>query len=166
MHIIRRNNGRDILFFDTSKLDKTKYTRESGLRALWYFLHALLEDEDVQKRGMIVISFNRRFSSSNRDPQFTKLCASVGKGAIPIRLSAVHGCHIPLCYSFLMAFLLLFVDTRVRKRIFVHNGTDEQVLKLLENQYQISAEHVPTIMGGKLHLDIHAWLASRRASGQ
>jgi CRAL/TRIO domain len=165
MQIIRRNKCRDILYFDPSKLDKTKYTRESGLRAFWYFFHALLEDEEVQKRGIIILNFNRHYSNSNRDPQFTKLCFNAIKGVLPIRLSVVHGCHVPFGYSCVIALVLFFLGDRLRKRILVHNGTEEHVLMVLQNQYRIAAEHIPFDMGGTLQLNVHAWLEERRSRG-
>jgi CRAL/TRIO domain len=165
MHVIRRNKARDILYFDPSKLDKTKYSRESARRAFWYFCHALLEDADVQKRGMIILNFNRHFSNSNRDPQFTKMCVSTIKGALPIRMSAIHGCHVPYMYSCAIALVMLFLGERLRKRILLHNGTNEHVLTVLEDEYRIAAQHIPTDMGGLLQLNVLAWLEERRADG-
>jgi CRAL/TRIO domain len=162
--IIRRKNARNILYFDPSKSDKTKYTRESALRAVWYGLHALLEDTEVQKRGVIALNYNANFRLSNRDPPLTKKCFSTLKGALPLRISAIHGTHVPYVYGCVIALVMVFLGERLRKRIIVHNGTNEEVIAALE-LYGISIEDIPIDMGGLLKLDISTWLENRRAVG-
>jgi hypothetical protein len=170
MHVIRRNGHgnpgvRDILYVDTSKLDKTKYSRESGCRAFWYFFHCLLEDEQVQKRGLVCLTYNANFSNKNRDPTFTKMCLNTIKGALPIRMSAFHGCHPPLLYGIVSSVVMLFLGERLRKRVLAHSGSTEHVLNVLERKYSLTRDIVPTDMGGNLKLDIKRWLEERRASG-
>ena len=46
--------GRSIIFADPSKLDSTKYDRESMVRATWYVMHAALESVDAQKMGVVM----------------------------------------------------------------------------------------------------------------
>ena len=60
--------GRRIILGDPSKLDKSKYTRESMVRAFWYTMHAALEDEVTQKRGIILLLFphHAQFSQFDR----------------------------------------------------------------------------------------------------
>jgi CRAL/TRIO domain len=165
IQIIRRRNDRDILYFDPSKLDKTKYTRESARRAFWYLFHALLEDVNVQKRGLIVINYNANFSLSNRDPPFTKMFFNTIKGALPIRISAIHGCHVPYIYGCVIALLMIFLGERLRKRIVVHNGTNDEVNAALVKKFGIAMEYIPSDMGGLLKLDIYNWLQERRNAG-
>lgn len=166
MQIIRRQSpSRDILYFDPSKLDKTLYTRDSACRALWYWFHAMLEDEQVQKRGIIILNYNANFSLRNRDPTLTKLCLRTVQGILPIRMSAIHGCHAPLMYSCLISFILVFVGERVRQRILAHNGSQESVLCTLRTTYGIQLEDIPTDMGGNRVLDVAAWLNERKRDG-
>lgn len=164
MQIIQRNDARNILYFDPSKLDKTKYSRESAQRAFWYIFHVLLEDIDVQKRGVIVLNYNEHFRNSNRDPPLTKMFFNTMKGALPIRISVIHGCHVPYFYSCVIAIMMIFLGDRLRKRVIVHDGTHEQVIKSLE-KYGISISDVPTDMGGLYELDTIAWLNERRNNG-
>ena len=52
--------GRAILFVDPSRLPTDgSYDRHSMARAFWYFMHAVLEDEDVQKKGCVIIAHPR-----------------------------------------------------------------------------------------------------------
>jgi CRAL/TRIO domain len=165
MQIIRRHGRRDLLYFDPSKLDKTQYSRESACRALWYWFHALLEDEEVQKRGVIILNYNANFSNRNRDPPLTKLCFKTLQGTLPVRVSAIHGCHVPIVYSCIISILLVFMGERVRRRILAHNGTVEAVIQTLQNVYDIHADDIPIDMGGNLKLDVCGWLDERKAAG-
>ena len=76
-------SGRSIVFVDPSLQDKTKYTNQSMLRSIWYTLHAALEDEETQKRGMIFLVYpaKAKFHQFNRD--LSKEITSSIKGCLP-----------------------------------------------------------------------------------
>jgi CRAL/TRIO domain len=156
---------RDMLWVDVSKLEPTHYSREAGIRAFWYFFHALLEDEQVQRRGLIVVNYSAHYTSKNRDPTFTRMCVSSLQGCIPIRLSAFHGCHPPTLYRLAASIFLLLIGDRLRKRVLPHAGTNEHVIAILERKYHIPRDLIPVDMGGNLTLDVQGWLAQRQASG-
>lgn len=156
---------RDLLYFDSGRLEPSQYTRESGVRAFWYFFHALLEDEQVQKKGLVCINYSGTFANRNRDPGFARLCISSLQGCIPIRLSVFHGCHLPPVYRLVAGVFMLLIGERMRKRVLPHCGSYAHVLKLLEQKYDIPASVIPTDMGGDLIMDIGSWLNGRREAG-
>lgn len=162
--IIQRKNDRNILYLDPSKMDKTKYKRESALRSFWYFFHAILEDEEVQKRGIILLNYNANFSFKNRDPPFTSMCCDMMKGTLPIRMSAIHGTHVPFLYKCILALVMIFLGERLRKRIILHNGTKDEVIAALAS-YGIHEKDIPTDMGGLFELNVRQWLLERRNAG-
>jgi CRAL/TRIO domain len=109
---------RDILYLDPSNMDPTQYTRESGCRAFWYFLHSLLEDEQVQKWGLVALGYCEKFAMKNRDPGYSRLCFSCFQGCLPIRLSVVHICHsIPL-FRLVARITLVFIWENARANDF------------------------------------------------
>jgi CRAL/TRIO domain len=171
MQIIRRPktdptaDERDILYFDSGRLEPTQYTRESGVRAFWYFFHSLLEDEQVQKKGLICINYAGTLANRNRDPCFARMCVSSLTGCIPIRLSVFHGCHLPPIFRLAARFFMLLIGERMRKRVVAHYGQTQQVLAIMEQKYGIPRSVLPTDMGGDLEMDIMAWLQERRAAG-
>jgi hypothetical protein len=156
---------RNILWFDASKLDPTSYTRDAGCRSFWYIFHAYLEDEQVQQRGMICINYSAHFTLKNRDPAFTRMCIGSLQGCLPIRISAFHGCHPPTLFRFAIRFFLLLIGERIRKRIIPHFGSEENVIQILEQKYDISRQHIPTDMGGNYILNGIEWLQKRRSAG-
>ena len=156
---------RDILYMDSSKLEPGAYTRESGCRAFWYLFHSLLEDPEVQKRGLIVLAYSANFKNRNRDSTFTRMCLASMQGCLPIRLSAFHVCHSPTVFHFVAKMLLCFIGDRLRKRVLPHAGKYDKVVATLETKYNIPRTCIPTDMGGALKLNQQAWLDERRAAG-
>ena len=156
---------RNMLWFDPSKLDPTQYSRESGCRAMWYLFHALLEDVQVQQRGMICINYSAHFSMKNRDPLFTRMCISSLQGCLPIRISVFHGCHPPPLYRLAARIMLFILGDRLRKRVIPHSGTNEHVISILRNKYNVSENYIPTDMDGNLALNPMDWIQRRKEAG-
>ena len=51
------DGGRAILFFDPGRLPKNRdeYDKKSMVRSFWYTLHSVLEDDEVQRKGCVII---------------------------------------------------------------------------------------------------------------
>mmetsp|Transcript_879 Transcript_879/g.1336 ORF Transcript_879/g.1336 Transcript_879/m.1336 type:complete len:287 (-) Transcript_879:304-1164(-) len=159
------DGGRAILFYDPSRLPKKdKYDAFSMTRALWYTLHCCIEDEEVQRKGCVIIGHPKHAEK----PDFTleKLQVDCLRGCIPIRIGAIHLCHPPWFFELIWPVMRLIIGSLLRKRVKVHSGDDNELLTKLEIEYGISPETVPTDMaGGKLKLDHVSWLEDRRKAG-
>jgi hypothetical protein len=156
--------GRSIIFIDPSKQDKSKYPRESMCRAMWYFVHAALEDEMTQKRGIVNIVFPHHAKLSQIDRPLLKMNVESLKGCIPVRLTGVHICHPPSFVSLILPILKVFMGDRLRKRIQLHSGSTEKVLKHIA-AFGLPKESMPTVLGGDAVVDHLSWLEHRRTSG-
>jgi len=156
-------HGRSILLADPSKQDASLYERESMLRAMWYVLHASLENEDAQKRGivMIIVPKNARFKQFDR--HLSKMLMESIKGCLPVRVSAFHICQPPTFFSMIWPIMNLFLGERLRKRVKVYSGSDKKVLEKLQ-VYGLSNDSIPSELGGNIVLDHKNWLYERRAS--
>jgi hypothetical protein len=157
-------SGRSIIFIDPSKQDKTKYARESMCRAVWYICHAALEDEMTQKRGIVNIAYAHHAKLSQIDRPLTKMNIESVKGCIPMRQSGIHICHPPSFISLLLPILKVFMGERLRKRLQMHSGSTEKVLKHIA-AYGLPKESMPTDLGGDAVVDHLRWLERRRTSG-
>mmetsp|Transcript_16128 Transcript_16128/g.46289 ORF Transcript_16128/g.46289 Transcript_16128/m.46289 type:complete len:295 (+) Transcript_16128:238-1122(+) len=156
--------GRRIILGDPSKLDKTKYTRESMVRAFWYTMHAALEDEATQKRGIILLLFPNHAEFSQFDRKLVASNAESMKGCLPVRVGAFHICQPPTFFTIVFPIIKLLLGKRLRERIKVHTGSEEHVLERLA-RFGISTESVPSDLGGAVVLNQKAWLENRRESG-
>jgi len=91
--------GRSIVFVDPSKLDSTKYQRESMCRALWYVMHASLENPRAQQRGDLIIGYPKHVEITQVDRELMKMNMESIRGCIPVRISALFLCHPPSFFA-------------------------------------------------------------------
>jgi hypothetical protein len=101
--------GRSIVFVDPSKLDSSKYERESMVRALWYVLHAALENVDAQKMGCIMMGYPKNAHISQVDRSLMKMNMESIRGCIPVRISAFFLCHPPTFFAVIFPIIKLFL---------------------------------------------------------
>lgn len=165
VHLIERKAERDFLYVDAARADPTLYSRECALKGILYILHALLEDEEVQKKGLVAISNSKDVAQRNRDPSLTKALIDLSKGAFPIRLSAVHCCNLPTVFNVIMRFFLCLIGERLRKRIIVHCEEEEELLNKLVNNYSFKIYDLPTQLRGERKTDLRKWLDERNQHG-
>jgi len=155
--------GRAIIFVDPTCLDKV-ISRESLIKATWYMLHAALEEESAQQKGVVFIVYLREAEIRHFDTTFTRMLAGSVKGVLPVRVSALHFCHPPKLLSILFSLVQFLLGEKLTKRIRMHDGeTDESVLNALE-ECGIPRHFIPIELGGKVHLNIKKWITDRSAA--
>ena len=158
-------NGRVVSFerLHTYRLDQT--TRESYMKIVFYLSHVALENEETQKRGIIVFSYPRGVDlAKQKDLKMLRL-ASTLKGAIPVRLSAYHCCHPPHWLRFFLPLVRLLLGKKLSQRLIFHTGSDDDVLAILKRKYGFCPEDLPVEIGGERLLDMTPFYEARRAAG-
>lgn len=161
---MKHKTGRRILYCDPGKLDKTLYTREMLVRSVWYFMHRVLSDTDVQKKGVIGLVNPRTAKFSEVEKKIMWMCTVSVKGCIPIRLSAFHVCHTPMIFKVIFPFVKVLIGPRLRKRLRLHFGSDQAVIKVL-SKFHITKDQIPDDLGGNFVYDHDAWIEDMRAQG-
>lgn len=154
-------SGRSIVLVDPSCQDLSKHTRISLTRSLWYMIHALLEDETAQKRGITLLIYPQKAKFAQFDRTQTKMNADSIQGCLPIRVSSFHFCHAPTFFKIVLPIFKVFLGERMRKRIHVHSGSEQKVLKILEQKFRLTRDVLPSELGGNIVLDHEQWLADR-----
>ena len=157
-------SGRALVYYDPSKLDKSKYTTKSMVRTFWYVFHAALENEDAEKRGVIFLIDPGRAKFSNFDRSVAKLMAGSIKGALPVRVSAIHVIHPPTFFKLIWPIMKVLLSERLRKRLNLHSGSDEVVLKKLNEKFGLELHMLPKEVGGHVTVDHKGWLQHRSES--
>ena len=159
--------GRAVFHFDPSKqYNKKVYkTQESVVRTMWYMMHAALESESAQQKGVIFLVYAKTVPFSKLDPKLDAAIMESLKGCLPIRMSSVQICHPPSFIAYILPILKLLFGERLRKRIKVHSGSNEAVLEKLA-KYGMSADMVATEIGGTYKLDQDAFLEARKKAGK
>jgi hypothetical protein len=157
--------GRGLIFMLPGQQDKTKYTRESLTRAVWYMLHAALESPTAQKHGLLFLAYPKNARLSQFDPQLSKVVLPTIQGALPIRISAFHMCQPPAFIQLVLPIIKLFMSERTKKRVQLHFGSLPKIHKKLA-KYGLTKANLPTVMGGEAVVDSSAFIARRRAEGK
>lgn len=156
-------SGRSIVFVDPSKLDSSKYERESMCRALWYILHASLENAQAQQYGNIMLGYPRNAKLTQVDRTLMKMNMECIRGCIPVRISALFLCQPPTFFAVIFPLIRLFLGERLRKRINVVSGSDEEVVEELA-KFGLTRDCIPADLSGNVVLDHESWLEERKAS--
>ena len=158
-------SGRSIIFMDSSRQDHKNLTIQSQARAAAYTIMVALEEESTQQRGIVIIfwPYKERWDQPNR--QFLSLLASSVKGALPVRLSAIHVCQHKPIFNLLIPLVKFFMGERLRKRLRFHSGSNDQVRTALA-PYGLTKNVLPTELGGDVELQQEKWLAARKQAGK
>jgi hypothetical protein len=157
--------GRSIMYMEAGRQNKTKYTRESMVRAIWYMLHAAMESEQTQKYGILFITYPAGVTMSQVDRGLIKILLPSIQGTIPIRLSAFHSCQPPPFLKLVLPFIKLFMSERTKQRVLFHMGTTEKVRAKLES-YGLTRDNIPQSLGGNVVVDTKSWIDQRRMEGK
>lgn len=155
------SSGRSIFFGDPLKQNFDAYSTQSMIRAAWYILHAALENEGTQKKGLLVLADLKGASLSVIDHELIRVVALSAMGCIPIRISGLHGCYPPKVFWVILPILKVLLGERLSKRIKIHSGSNETVLANLA-KYGLEANAHPTQIGGDLVVNMDEWLEKRR----
>jgi len=156
--------GRTMLYLDPEKFTSFICTMESMLRALWYVVHTALEDEETQKKGIVLISNPEHAGFMRFERRFHMMAIKSLKGLLPIRLAASHFCNPPLYFRAVYPVVRMAVGHRIGKRVHVHAGSERRILERLEG-FGIRRTNLPSNLGGLMILDHHRWLRDRKCVG-
>jgi hypothetical protein len=109
-------------------------------------------------------SFPVHAKLSQFDHPLTKMNMESFKGCIPVRQSGLHVCYPPSFVFFLWPIFKLFMRERLRKRVHMHSGSTEKVMKHMA-AFGLPRESIPTDVGGEAEVDHLSWLEHRRTCG-
>lgn len=159
------NEGRRILIYRNRFADPSSYSMESAFRALMYMYLSSVQEEESQKKGIVIISDNRDVTLKNYFGfRPLRRCLKMIKGSVPVRAGAVHLCNMPIFVRAVFPAAKLVLAPEVLERLQLHAGTEEHIMRKFEKS-GLKKEMIPQDMGGDFELDIKRWIADRRAKG-
>jgi CRAL/TRIO domain len=160
---LRHSTGRAILVFRPGNHNPALYTREAMGRACWHVFHGALHDnEETQKKGVIILDDLSGFQMTQFDRKFVKMMMKSVQGSMPIRLSCVHICHPPSFLQLVLPFVMAFMHERVKKRLKFHFGRTTDKLMEDLSKYRLSESHLPTSLGGTASANTAKWIETRK----
>ena len=159
--------GRAIAYVQPRILDRSKYSKESMVRAVWYTMHAMLENIHVQQKGIVFIVDLKGSKMVHFDVKMVRACTASIKGVLPLRVSAIHFCQTPKLFDLVSGTVHLMLGELLRKRVINHGGLfkDEDDVEELE-KYGIYRGVIPKYIGGNAELDQESWLKAREVTSK
>ena len=152
--------GRAIIFMDYSREGKAEYSTLSLVRACWYAIHLALEDEETQKKGVVII-VKCVDSLLQWDVKASKMLASHLQGAFPVRLACIHYPNPPSFIKIILKISRLILGKKLRNRMREHHGSQEEVLDSMST-YGIPKSAIRDVWGGEFSLNDQEWLEGQR----
>jgi hypothetical protein len=153
-------HGRAVYFSDKSRSTNERLTKDEQLRIIWYYVHASIEDESVQRTGFIMMADMRvtklsHFNRAQSIDQFHHV-----QNVLPMKVRAMHVCHVPyFVEQWLIPIAKFILGKHLRLRLLVHISSTlpKELVK-----YGFKIENLPVCVGGTYHHDPAHWLESRR----
>jgi hypothetical protein len=156
--------GRVNIFVDPSLLEG-EYDEKAMARVCWYVLHAALEIESTQQKGVVFIVYLRDTCVHHFDRSLVQLLANSIRGVLPIRVSAIHIFHAPYLFEVLFDVISLLLGERLTNRMKMYSGEDEMIQDQLTD-FGILSSHLPIELGGTIQLNQDQWIAEREKEGK
>ncbi|CAM9094834.1 unnamed protein product, partial [Hapterophycus canaliculatus] len=150
--------GRQVLMLNAGNFDK-KVPRNIRVLAMWYVVLAALEDVETQRRGLCFVASHKTLTLRQQfEPKFQKMAMGSMQGALPVRIGSMNMCYPRPFFRMIWTVVSPFLHERVKQRIRIFSGTDEEVRNAL--RYIVEPENLPAPMGEK-PLDFSGWLTER-----
>ncbi|XP_033126855.1 clavesin-2-like [Anneissia japonica] len=138
-------HGRRVLLFNAINWEFWLYSYKEILKALLLSLEFLVEDENVQVNGIVVIidfSGVQFKLASKVTPSLLKLTIEMFQDCFPCRLGALHIINQRWFVDTAIKLCKPFLKDGIKKKIYVHGNN------LATLHYMVHKEMLPTELGG------------------
>jgi CRAL/TRIO domain len=153
---------RSLFYVDFGKFVKSQMSIEVLLRVVWYMFHTLIDDIDIQQKGIIYIGNAKGHRLSQLPSRsFFKSCTDYTQGCIPLRMSAFHVVNPPTLVKYIFPICSMFFKEHIRQRFMIHSEREDKLTQMFDTSYNIPSHRLPTSMGGTYNMNLQQWINNR-----
>ena len=154
-------SGRGIIHSCSKNRDLSKFSMKQEFKALFYYLHCMMENNDTRRKGFIQMVDGRHMSRESYSGDWPRYISML-EAALPIVPRAVHICYPSnTLHYIIMPVLSRFIPKHIRLRQNMHHGfTIDEVLKSL-SKFGLYPDRIHSDLGGHVKIDINQFLFDR-----
>ncbi|XP_045181950.2 alpha-tocopherol transfer protein-like isoform X2 [Mercenaria mercenaria] len=134
----RDRQGRRVMIFRPGKWDPTKYAIDDIFRANFISLTKLVEDDETQITGIIMIADLDGLSlnhAKNISPFYAKKISGLLQDSFPMRFKGIHYVNEPVVFDMVFAVIRPFMKQKILDRIHFHGSKYEELSEFIDTQY-------------------------------
>ncbi|KAL4217917.1 hypothetical protein ACF0H5_022656 [Mactra antiquata] len=127
--------GRRVIIFRPGKWDPSKYSIDDIFRTNFLTLSKLVEDEETQVSGIIMLMDLKGMGFShakNISPFYAKRIASLLQDCFPMRFKGIHYVNEPAVFDYVFAIIRPFMKQKILDRIHFHGTKYEELREYID----------------------------------
>ncbi|XP_048004607.1 retinaldehyde-binding protein 1-like [Leguminivora glycinivorella] len=133
-------NGRRVIIYRPGVFDPYKYTNQDMCRVMAICYETLMEDEEVQVRGLVHYADGGGVSFPHLTlftPKEAVRIVKNGERTIPMRHKEIYGVNVQSTIKFALDFGMGLISEKIRKRVKLYTSPEEVEIdkKLLPQEY-------------------------------
>ncbi|XP_077990750.1 alpha-tocopherol transfer protein-like [Glandiceps talaboti] len=117
------NDGRRVFIFRPGQINTEKLDLLPAIRTTVMFMEKLLEDEETQVNGVVVIGDFGNMTmahATSLGPNTARKIADVIQNALPLRMKALHYVNQPKFFDAMFSLFKPFFGEKLKKRLHFH----------------------------------------------
>eukprot|EP00980_Cylindrotheca_fusiformis_P012834 scaffold3169_cov107-Cylindrotheca_fusiformis.AAC.4 len=134
-----------------------------AIKAYWYLLSTLAEDEESQKKGIVTVSYSMDMPPQREEGRKKMFWgATVVAQSLPLRLACLHFCYNSSRIGPFLPVVAVAFRSVIRARIRIHQGSHSECQYKLMS-FGIPIQEFPVTLDGGLQLANHEkWMEKRK----